>query len=123
MCWSVSGAGRPWDRLDGGVGWLGLGDRPGLPGVVEAEVDESAEVDRGDSEGELGAVGFDAAVADPASSVGDDPGDGTFDHGPVLAVVGDDLRVGPGMTGGDEFVVVISDGEASPVFGGGAPVT
>ena len=31
---------------------------------------------------------FETAVADPAVAVGDEPGDGAFDHGPVLAVVG-----------------------------------
>ena len=56
--------------------------------VVEAEVDESAEVERGDAGGEPLLVAFDAAVADAAVAVGDEPGDGSFDHGSLLAVVG-----------------------------------
>ena len=80
--------------------------------MVEAEVDEPSQVDGGDPQRQSGAVRFDTSVADSTVSVGDDPGYGTFDHGPVLAVVGNDGVVGPGLPGGDEFVVVVRDGEA-----------
>jgi hypothetical protein len=75
--------------------------------VVEAEVEESPEVDGGDAGGQADAVAFDASVADSPVVVGDEPGDGAFDHGPVLAVV---LDTGPaahaGSGGGEELVVV-----------------
>ena len=50
--------------------------------VVEAEVDESTQVDGGDPDVETGLVAGEAVVADSAVAVGDEPGDGAFDHGP-----------------------------------------
>jgi hypothetical protein len=52
--------------------------------VVEAEVQESSEVDRGSAGGECLAIAFDASVADSAVAAGDQPGDGSFDHRSVL---------------------------------------
>ena len=44
-------------------------------------------------------------------AAGDDPGDGPFNHGPVLAVVGDEGTVTPGPSRCDEFVVVLGEFE------------
>jgi hypothetical protein len=68
--------------------------------VFEAEVDEASEV-----EGE--SVGFDADEPDTAMMVGDEPGDGAFDLGAVLAVAGDEVIVAvpSGPVGGEELVV------------------
>lgn len=55
-------------------------------------------------------------------SVRDDPRDGAFDHGSMLAVVGDQGVVGPGSAGGDEFVVVPRDLESPTVLRCGASV-
>ena len=71
-----------WCPALGGSG----GDCPAVV-PVEAEVEESSEVDRCCSDRESEAVAFDAAVADSAVAVGDEPGDGSFDHRPVLPVV------------------------------------
>ena len=66
-------------------------DCPAGGSAGDAEVDESSEVDRGDAGGECELVAFDAAVADTSVSAGDEPRDGSFDHGPVLAVVVGDV--------------------------------
>ncbi len=102
----VRGSGRTEERACCGcepvtlVGFGPVGEVPSLPSpalrsgdcppggvVVEAEVEESSEVDRRGSVADADAVAFDATEPDPAVSVGDEPGDGAFDHGPVLAVV------------------------------------
>ncbi len=88
--------------------------------VVEAEVDEAAEVDGGNAGGEAVLVAFDASVADAPVAFGDEPGDGSFDHGPVLAVVADEVTVSPGPAGGDEFGVVGVDTQGAPIDGCGA---
>ena len=49
---------------------------PGGAVVVDAEVDETAQVDGGGSVGETELVGGDASVADSSVAVGDEPGDG-----------------------------------------------
>ena len=66
------------------------------------------------------AVAFDAAVADSAVAVGDEPGDGSFDHGPVLPVVGEPFTVTPGLAGASEVVVVFADVEGLAADAGGA---
>ena len=76
-------------------------------------MDESAEVDRGDSERETELVAFDAAVADAAVTVGDEPGDGSFDHRSPLAVVVGEVAVAPGTSSVDEFGVVFADVECA----------
>src|SRR2546428_9838518 len=69
-------------------GCSGSGDRPGSVGSGEAEVEQPAEVQGGGAGLEPGVVLGDASVADLAVPAGDEPGDGAFDHGSVLAVVG-----------------------------------
>ena len=76
---------------------------------METEVEESSEVDCGGSDAEGLAVAFDAAVADSAVAVGDEPGNGSFDHGPVVAVVGESLTLAPSGAGGGEESVVFAD--------------
>ncbi len=108
---------------DGAGGDPVSGDCPGSLVVVEAEVDEPAEVDGGDAQGELRPVGFDALVTDPAVPVGNDPREGAFDHGPILAVVVDEHATVPCSSRGDEFVVVVGDSEAASVLCCGASLT
>ena len=73
-----------------------VGDHPVLACVMEAEVEESSEVDRGGSDVKGLPVAFDTAVADSAVAVGDEPGDGSFDHGSVLPVVVQRCAIGLG---------------------------
>ena len=47
-------------------------------------------------------------------AVGDEPGDGSFDHGPPLAVVVGEVAVAPCTSGFDEFVVVFADVDVRP---------
>jgi hypothetical protein len=93
-----------------------------LPAVVpaETEVDESPEVDRGGPDGECVPVGFDAAVTDSAVAVGDEPGDGAFDHRSVLPVVVESFPVTPGASGLREELVVVADVDHSAGLAGGA---
>ena len=86
-----------------------VGDHPVLACVMEAEVEESSEVDCGGSDAEGLAVAFDASVADSAVAVGDEPGNGSFDHGPVLAVVVESLTFAPSGAGIGEESVVFAD--------------
>ena len=72
------------------------GERPVPVVVVESEVDESSQVDGSDPGSEGGVVAGDAAVADSAVTVGDEPGDGAFDHGSPAAVVSGEVSVSPG---------------------------
>ena len=114
----------------GAVGWSRVlsGQGPGLGGlggpagfvVVEAEVDESLQVDCCCSGGERCAVSFDASVADSSVAFGDEPGDGPFDHGPVLAVVVDADVVAPVGSRLGEELVVFADSEHLAVDCGGA---
>ena len=85
----------------------GSGDGPVLSVVSEAEVDEPSEVESGGAEVETEPVGLDTDEADTAMVVGDEPGDGPFDHWPVAAVAGDKIiLVTPaGPVRGEEFVV------------------
>ena len=64
------------------------------------------EVDGGDAGGEAVLVAFDAPVVDPPVAFGDEPGDGSFDHGSELSVVVGEGAVGPCLAGSDEFGVV-----------------
>src|SRR4051812_44749189 len=86
--------------------------------VVESEVDESAQVDGRDPDAETVVVALHTAVADSPVAFGDEPGDGAFDHGPPLSVVVDEVTVGPRSTGGDEFGVMVAEGQCSS-FGSG----
>lgn len=98
---------------------LGYGAMTQVPVVVvEAEVDEPSEVDGGDTGGEAVVVAGHAPVADAAMTAGDEPGDGTFDHGPPLAVVRSEVAVAPGSAGFDELVVVFIDAQNPSVLGG-----
>lgn len=82
---------------------------PGVAVVVGAEFGESLEVDGGGSVGEADPVGGDASVADAAVPVADEPGDGSFDHGAVLAVVVGAPAVAPVGSGLGEKSVVFTD--------------
>lgn len=88
--------------------------------MVEAEVDEPAEVERGEPGGEPLLVAVHAAVADLAVPAGDEPGDGAFDHGPVLSVVVEHDRVAPRGAGVDQLVVVFADVDLASGLGVGA---
>ena len=76
-----------------------LGDNPIRAGVGEAQPDEPAQVERGGSVMQPVIVLGDAAVAQFAVAAGQ-PGDGAFDHRPVLAVFGQPIRVTGGLSGG-----------------------
>ena len=86
----------------------------------EAEVEQSAQVDDGGADAEAEPVAFDAAVADAAVSVGDEPGDGAFDQWPPLPVVVDADAGAPVGAGGGEQLVVFADGEGLAGGAGGA---
>ena len=72
-----------------------------LPAVmpVETEVEESSKVDRSGAHGECLPVACDTAVADSAVPVGDEPGNRSFDHRSVLAVVVDAFTSTPTRPG------------------------
>ena len=76
---------------------------------MEAEVEESSKVDGGGSGGQGEAVAVDAAVADASVPVGDEPGEGAFDHGSVLAVVVEAGARSPVGSCGSEVLVVVGD--------------
>ena len=101
------------DPLSGGEG-------PAVGGVGEAEVEQPTQVDDGGSDAESEPVAFDAAVADTAVAVGDEPGDGPFDEWPPLPVVVDADAGPPVGAGGGEQLVVLPDGEDLAVGVGGA---
>src|SRR5215212_1424596 len=77
--------------------WLGQGQ--GCLVAVQAEGEYAAEVECGGSGVEPGVVLGGAAVAQAAVAAGE-PGDGAFDHGPVLPVEGLKFRVGGAAAGG-----------------------
>lgn len=116
-----------WDPPIGG--WVRVGRLGALPCQamaqpvgpwVAAEVEEASQVDGGDPGGQSDAVSFDAAVGDSPVAVGDEPGEGPFDHGPVLAVVVDAGAVSPVGLGRCEEVVVVAKLEGLAVDGRGA---
>jgi hypothetical protein len=83
-----------------------------LPAVVpvESEVEESAEVDGGGSDRQGDPVAVDASAA--AVAVGDEPGNGSFDHRPLLSVVVNEGDVVvPACLVGCEVLAVFADGE------------
>ena len=88
--------------------------------MVQAEVDEPAQVDGGGSQAQPEAVAFHAAVADSAVSVGHDPGERAFHHGAVVAVGVDTDAVAPVGSGSDEEFVVWGEVERLPGSAGGA---
>jgi hypothetical protein len=92
------------------------GQRPAGGSAGEVKAEKSAEVDRGGPQRETELVAFDAAVADAAVTTSDEPGDGSFDHGPPLPVVVGEVAVAPGTSGFDEFSVVFADLSVRPVF-------
>lgn len=95
-----------------GLSWSVRGEMPGGAVVVESEVDESFEVDDGCSDGEPDAVAGDAALAAASVAVGDEPCNGAFDHGPMLAVVVDEVGVGsPAGPVRGEVLIVLADEE------------
>jgi hypothetical protein len=62
--------------------------------MLEAEIDEPAEVDGRHSQRKTELIAADASVANPAMVVGHQPGDRSLDHGAPTAVAGDtDARV------------------------------
>ena len=95
---------------------------PSVGVVGESEVDESAEVQHRSSDGEGDAVAFCASVPDPPVSVGDEPSNGSFDHGAIVAVVVDAVLLAPlGACLGEELIV-ITNGEGPASSSGGATV-
>jgi len=88
--------------------------------VVEAQVDEPSEVDRGDAKRQAVVVALDAAVADAPAAVCDEPGDGPLDHRPPSAVVLGEVAVSPSPSRFDELVVMRMESKRSAVFGLGA---
>ena len=80
----------PWGLARGGPAAAGLCGGPGPVLEGESEVEESFEVDSGCSGGPPGVVLDHAPVGD-AAGVACHPGDGPFDHRPVLAI--DSLEV------------------------------
>jgi hypothetical protein len=90
-----SGLERPLGRSGGG------GDGPGAV-VGEAEREEAFEIDRCAAVGPGEPVAVGAAVAESPVAVGDEPGDGAFDYGPVLVE-----PVGLGLVAGRGEQVVV----------------
>ena len=75
---------------------------------VESEVAEVLEVDGAGADASSDPVAFDAAVADLAVTVADEPGEGPFDYWPVPPVDGVELGcVGLAAGGGEEPVVLV----------------
>ena len=83
------------------AGWLcaALGQCPGGAVVGQAEVDQPAQVERGSSVVQPVVVLNRSAAVQPAVAAGE-PGDGAFDHGPVLTVFGQPVRITSGLAGG-----------------------
>lgn len=94
---NVEGCTRRW--LIQALQRMLLGDNPIRAGVVETQGDQSAQVERGRSVMQPVVVPGYAAVAQSAVAASK-PGDGAFDHGPMLAVVGQPIRVSRGLSGG-----------------------
>lgn len=88
--------------------------------MAETEVDQAAQVDGGDAVGETELVAFDAAVAHPTVTVGDEPRDRAFDHGPVLPVVVDEITLAPRPPRFHEFGVVGTHLQGAPGLVAGA---
>src|SRR6476659_8010361 len=82
-----------------------LGDNPIRAGVGQTEVDQPAQVERGSSVMQRVIILGGAAVAQPAVAAGQ-PGDGAFDHGPMLAVFGQPVRVSGCLPGGAHLRVM-----------------
>ncbi len=96
-------------------GW----EDPSVGVVGEAEVDESAEVQHCSSGRQGDAVAVGTSVADTAVSVGDEPRNGSFDHGPILPVVVEVVSLAPlGACLGEELVVVADREDPAPGGGG-----
>ena len=76
-----------------------LGDNPIRAAVGEAQPDEPAQVEGGGSVMQPVIILADASVTQFAVASGQ-PGDGAFDHRPVLAVLGQPIRVTGGASGG-----------------------
>ena len=90
----------------------GRGEGPGGVVVVEAEVDQSFQVDDRGSGGERDLVAVDAAVSAASVAVGDEPGNGAFDERTVLAVVADQVSVGtPSRPVRSQVLIVFADQE------------
>ncbi len=81
--------------------------------VGGAEVNEFAQVEGCGSGGELLVVSVDAVVAGAAVAFGAEPGDGSFDHGSVLAVVFGADSGGPVGSGLAQVLVVRSNSGGS----------
>ena len=88
--------------------------------MLESEVQESAQVEHGSAGGERESVAFDAAVADAAVAVGDEPCDGALDEGSVLPIAVGVGAVAPLCACCGEVMVVVADGEGLAVGVGGA---
>ena len=79
--------------------------------MFDAEVEEAPDVQRGGAGAEGEAVAFDAAVADSAVPVGDDPGDCSLDEWSSLPVVGGVGAGTPFGEGSRENLVVTAEPE------------
>lgn len=76
--------------------------------MIEAEVDEPAEVDRGAAVGEPDLAAGDPPVADLAAAAAHEPGDGSFDHGAVSLVgLGELGGEGVCLRGGHQIGVLV----------------
>src|SRR6266542_1943656 len=64
----------------------GSGCQDPSPLVVQAQGDQPSKVDRGDPERQPQLVAKDAAVANPAVAIGDEPGDRALDHRAVSSI-------------------------------------
>lgn len=96
------------------------GEGPAVTVVVEAEGEESPQVDGGGSVGEPELVSVDAAVAKAPVVVGHQPGQGAFDHRPQSAVAVREVGICGGGAGSSELSVVVVDVEGPARLGGGA---
>src|SRR6185312_9603608 len=73
--------------------WGRLCQGPGPVEAGEAEVEQSAQVQPGHPVVQPQVVGGGSAEPQPPVPAGDQPGDGAFDHGPMLTVGGLELWV------------------------------
>jgi hypothetical protein len=97
------------------------GQGPGSVVLMEAEVEQSAQVQAGEAVVQHPQIVLgDAAVADLAVAAPHQPGDGPFDHRPVLPV-GPAGGFGLGVAaGGAQQLFVLMDLDRSAIAGGGA---
>jgi hypothetical protein len=94
---AVKRCSRRW--LIQAVRWVLLGDNPIRVGAVKTQGDQPAQVEPSGPVVKPVIILGDPAVAQPAVATSK-PGDGAFNHGPVLAIFGQPVRVTCGLPGG-----------------------